>query len=625
MQMQSQNLCIISIISCSKTCQLINSLARYVKVKVCTTPASSPQVRSRKLPNSGISTDSTSANTFNTWHLIHPPFLLTNKLISLITVISPANFQASVLAVLKKQTKTFGSHLSAGDTNPMLLPRWVHPLASDCFTRLVSTKEFYSSEYKGNNTLIFLSQVLVFIRNTLITYLSLFSFSFDYFFTYFRSCYNLKIKCLIDVTSCVNYLEHYTISLHYCTIALHDCIITLCALSASEVLLKIYNSPLILGLSPSHPSHSESTLSLIFVSIPQIYLVLHLPPKCWQLCPNPFPFEKRFSRFKYLKLINSYIFSHRGKPIHSPFQTTLSITHSNPQYKKKIHAIPEERISTEKKGLNVPPQRVLRASLNRLKKWYQLVVCNRLIRQGRRDKIRDGKHKTATHWFSSMEADSWDYLGGQEMNCLEEVRCHCKKKLAQLPGVDMQHGPAKLSSKVCIFRFFGTVNVQYVGLTTGASWEFLRVNCRQLSKFFVCVVEGFCRISLIDLLITELPSFPSIIISIQIITLDNFLSSKILIHHKFIQVSNNCFINCFNCLIFKILILFSKTQINKTIGSLSLFLLKDLVLSYMEMLVVVGFKCFSMCAVQLVCKFTPDCCRSLCVITAKETHSTACS
>ncbi|KNZ56699.1 hypothetical protein VP01_233g3 [Puccinia sorghi] len=59
-------------------------------------------------------------------------------------------------------------------------------------------------------------------------------------------------------------------------------------------------------------------------------------------------------------------------------------------------------------------------------------------------------------------------------------RVHCKKKLAQLPGVDMQHAPAK---HVCTFKCFGMVTVQ----------SFLGVSACQLQaveKVFFAVV-GF--------------------------------------------------------------------------------------------------------------------------------------
>ncbi|KNZ50014.1 putative signal peptide protein [Puccinia sorghi] len=56
---------------------------------------------------------------------------------------------------------------------------------------------------------------------------------------------------------------------------------------------------------------------------------------------------------------------------------------------------------------------------------------------------------------------------------------HCKRKLAQLPAVDMQHAPAKLSPKsICWLNH----SWRKVAITKESSWEFLHVNCTQLSK-----------------------------------------------------------------------------------------------------------------------------------------------
>ncbi|KNZ47527.1 hypothetical protein VP01_632g2 [Puccinia sorghi] len=67
-----------------------------------------------------------------------------------------------------------------------------------------------------------------------------------------------------------------------------------------------------------------------------------------------------------------------------------------------------------------------------------------------------------------------------------------QKKLSQLPTVDMQHAPAKLSSKLHLFECVDVLAQSLkVGVTTEASWEFLNVNCRQLSKFILqckCIV-----------------------------------------------------------------------------------------------------------------------------------------
>ncbi|KNZ46714.1 hypothetical protein VP01_700g4 [Puccinia sorghi] len=59
--------------------------------------------------------------------------------------------------------------------------------------------------------------------------------------------------------------------------------------------------------------------------------------------------------------------------------------------------------------------------------------------------------------------------------------CHCKKKLAQLPAVDMQHAPANLSSKLHQFAY---LDVLSQSLKFGVTIEFLHVNCRQLSRLF---------------------------------------------------------------------------------------------------------------------------------------------
>ncbi|KNZ45924.1 hypothetical protein VP01_769g3 [Puccinia sorghi] len=67
-----------------------------------------------------------------------------------------------------------------------------------------------------------------------------------------------------------------------------------------------------------------------------------------------------------------------------------------------------------------------------------------------------------------------------------------QKKIAQLPAVYMQHAPAKLSSKIHLFVYVDVLAQSLkVGVTTEASWEFLHVNRRQLSKFFLqCLGAG---------------------------------------------------------------------------------------------------------------------------------------
>ncbi|KNZ58227.1 hypothetical protein VP01_1971g3 [Puccinia sorghi] len=94
--------------------------------------------------------------------------------------------------------------------------------------------------------------------------------------------------------------------------------------------------------------------------------------------------------------------------------------------------------------------------------------------------------------------------------CLNQLELH--NKLTQMPAVDMQHAPAKLSSKLHLFAYL-TCNMlqpsfhpnstswfkhfcRMVGVTTDTSWEFLHVNCRQLrNSFLQCCV--FCTSTLI--------------------------------------------------------------------------------------------------------------------------------
>ncbi|KNZ61595.1 hypothetical protein VP01_1380g3 [Puccinia sorghi] len=71
-----------------------------------------------------------------------------------------------------------------------------------------------------------------------------------------------------------------------------------------------------------------------------------------------------------------------------------------------------------------------------------------------------------------------------------------KKKLDQLHAIDMQHAPAKLPSKLHMLSYVEFLAQSLcikawlnqfwsmVGVSTEASWDFLHVNCRQLSKFF---------------------------------------------------------------------------------------------------------------------------------------------
>ncbi|KNZ47625.1 hypothetical protein VP01_626g1 [Puccinia sorghi] len=63
---------------------------------------------------------------------------------------------------------------------------------------------------------------------------------------------------------------------------------------------------------------------------------------------------------------------------------------------------------------------------------------------------------------------------------------HCKRKLSQLPAVNMQHAPVKPSSKLHLFAYVDVL----VNSVCKASWEFLHVNCRQLSKFLFCSVQA---------------------------------------------------------------------------------------------------------------------------------------
>ncbi|KNZ52831.1 hypothetical protein VP01_3433g3 [Puccinia sorghi] len=63
---------------------------------------------------------------------------------------------------------------------------------------------------------------------------------------------------------------------------------------------------------------------------------------------------------------------------------------------------------------------------------------------------------------------------------------HCKKNPAQLPAVEMQHAPANLPSKFNMFAYVDVLAQSLkFGVKTEASWEFLHINCRQLSKFFL--------------------------------------------------------------------------------------------------------------------------------------------
>ncbi|KNZ44184.1 hypothetical protein VP01_941g4 [Puccinia sorghi] len=66
-----------------------------------------------------------------------------------------------------------------------------------------------------------------------------------------------------------------------------------------------------------------------------------------------------------------------------------------------------------------------------------------------------------------------------------------QKTLAQLPAVDKKHSPANLPSKLHLFAY--NHSWRKFGVTTEASWDFLHVNFRQLSKFFL---QYKCEISL---------------------------------------------------------------------------------------------------------------------------------
>ncbi|KNZ43645.1 hypothetical protein VP01_9g3 [Puccinia sorghi] len=60
---------------------------------------------------------------------------------------------------------------------------------------------------------------------------------------------------------------------------------------------------------------------------------------------------------------------------------------------------------------------------------------------------------------------------------------HCKKKLDQLHAVDIQNPPAKLPFKLHMFAYVEFLAQSLkVGVTKAASWDFLHVNCRQLTE-----------------------------------------------------------------------------------------------------------------------------------------------
>ncbi|KNZ47345.1 hypothetical protein VP01_648g1 [Puccinia sorghi] len=69
---------------------------------------------------------------------------------------------------------------------------------------------------------------------------------------------------------------------------------------------------------------------------------------------------------------------------------------------------------------------------------------------------------------------------------------HCKKKLDKLHAVAMQHAPANLAFKLHMFAYVEFLAQSLmVGVTTEASWDFLNVNCRPLSKFLLqCIIHG---------------------------------------------------------------------------------------------------------------------------------------
>ncbi|KNZ51661.1 hypothetical protein VP01_386g5 [Puccinia sorghi] len=67
------------------------------------------------------------------------------------------------------------------------------------------------------------------------------------------------------------------------------------------------------------------------------------------------------------------------------------------------------------------------------------------------------------------------------------LRISLQKKLSQPPAVDMQHAPAKPSFRLHLFMRSDCASKL-------ASWDFLHVNCRQLSKFF-CSVQDHSHIN----------------------------------------------------------------------------------------------------------------------------------
>ncbi|KNZ43719.1 hypothetical protein VP01_993g4 [Puccinia sorghi] len=77
--------------------------------------------------------------------------------------------------------------------------------------------------------------------------------------------------------------------------------------------------------------------------------------------------------------------------------------------------------------------------------------------------------------FITEKKTGWDKKSNKES---------LQKELAQMPAVDIQHAPAKLSSKLHLFACVGVLALSLyrrleVRVTTEASWEFLQVNCRQ--------------------------------------------------------------------------------------------------------------------------------------------------
>ncbi|KNZ53158.1 hypothetical protein VP01_3324g1 [Puccinia sorghi] len=82
----------------------------------------------------------------------------------------------------------------------------------------------------------------------------------------------------------------------------------------------------------------------------------------------------------------------------------------------------------------------------------------------------DHYRKSNLHWLSVACQD----------RCL--VGKHDQVLMFVFLLIDMQHALAKLTSKLHLFAYVNVLE-QKVGVTTEASWEFLHVNCRQLSKF----------------------------------------------------------------------------------------------------------------------------------------------